>query len=225
MHGESHGQRSLADYRPWRCRVSRHTCILLSAMCPCLGNLTSICLSFLSVRWILPCSLPWGENNNTRKVLTSVYNMFIAVTVSPCLNILIQTKLVSVQSLWLFSSVVAQSCPTLCDPMDCSMPGFPVHHQLLELAQTLVQPVNDAIPPSHPLSSPSPPALNLSQHQGLFQCVSSSHQVAKVLEFRLQHQSCQWIFRTDFLREWKLCGFRKNKADEVCVGYGSWCVQ
>ena len=167
MHGESHGQRSLADYRPWRCRVSRHTCILLSAMCPCLGNLTSICLSFLSVRWILPCSLLWGENNNTRKVLTSVYNMFIAVTVSPCLNILIQTKLVSVQSLWLFGSVVAQSCPTLCDPMDCSMPGFPVHHQLLELAQTLVQPVNDAIPPSHPLSSPSPPALNPSHNQRL----------------------------------------------------------
>ena len=97
-----------------------------------------------------------------------------------------------------FSSVV-QSCPTLCTPMDCSVPGFPVHHQLLKLAQTHVHRVGDAIQPSHPLSSPSPPTFNLSQHQGLFQWVSSSHQVAKVLEFQLQHQSFQWIFRTDFL--------------------------
>ena len=66
-----------------------------------------------------------------------------------------------------FSSV-AQSCPTLCNPMDCSMPGFPVHQQLLELAQTDVHQVGDAIQPSHPLLSPSPPAFNLSQHQGLF---------------------------------------------------------
>ena len=75
--------------------------------------------------------------------------------------------------------------------MDCSMPGFPVHHQLPELAQTLVHLADDAIQPSHPLSSPSPPAFNLSQHQGLFQGVSSSYQVAKVLEFQLQHQSFQ----------------------------------
>ena len=94
---------------------------------------------------------------------------------------------------------VAQSCPTLCDPMDCSTPGFPVHHQLLELAQTHVYRIGDAIQPSHPLSSPSPPAFNLSQHQGLFKWVSSSCQVAKVLERQLQHQSFQWIFRTDFL--------------------------
>ena len=78
-------------------------------------------------------------------------------------------------------SSVIQSCPTLCDPMDCSMPGFPVHHQLPKLAQTQVHRVGDAIQPSHPLSSPSLPASNPSQHQGLFQCVSSSHQVAKVL--------------------------------------------
>ena len=76
-----------------------------------------------------------------------------------------------------FSSV-AQSGPTLHDPMDCSMPGFPVHHQLPELAQTHVRPVGDAIQPSYPLLFPSPPAFNLSQHQGLFQWVSSSHQVA-----------------------------------------------
>ena len=86
--------------------------------------------------------------------------------------------------------------------MDCSMPGLPVHHQLPELAQTPVHWVSDAIQPSHPLSSPSPPTFNRSQHQGLFQSVSSSHQVAKALEFQLQHQSFQWLFRTDFLYDW-----------------------
>ena len=100
-----------------------------------------------------------------------------------------------------FSSVT-QLRPTLCNPMDCSMPGFPVHHQLPELAQTHVHWVGDAIPPSHPLSSPFLPVFNLSQHQGLFQWVDSSHQVAKVLELQLQHQSFQWIFRTDFLEDW-----------------------
>ena len=92
-----------------------------------------------------------------------------------------------------FSSVT-QSCLTL----DCNTPGFPVH-QLLEPAQTHIHRVGDAIQPSHLLSSPSPPAFNLSQHQGLFQWVSSLHQVAKVLSFQLQHQSLQWILRTDFL--------------------------
>ena len=87
-----------------------------------------------------------------------------------------------------FSSV-AQSCPILCDPMNCSMPGLPVCHQLPEFTQTHVHRVNDVIQPSHPLLSPSPPALNLSQHQGLFKWVRSSHQVAKVLEFQLQYQS------------------------------------
>ena len=85
-----------------------------------------------------------------------------------------------------FSSV-AQLCLTLCEPMDCSTPGFPVHHQLPGLAQTRV---GDAIQPSHPLVSPSPPTFNLSQHQGLFKGVSSLNQ-AKVLEFQLQHQSFQ----------------------------------
>ena len=84
--------------------------------------------------------------------------------------------------------LVTQSCPTLGDPMDCSMPGLPVHHQLLEFTQTHVHWVSDAIQPSHPLLSPSLPAPNLSQHQGLFKWVSPSHQVAEVLEFQLQHQ-------------------------------------
>ena len=95
-----------------------------------------------------------------------------------------------------FSSVT-QSCPTLCNPMNHSMPGLPVHHQIPESTPTHAHWVSDAIQLPHPLSSPSPPALNLSQHQGLFQWVNSSHQVAKVLEFRLQHQSFQWTPRPD----------------------------
>ena len=87
------------------------------------------------------------------------------------------------------SSSVTQSCPTLCDSMDHSTPGLPVHHQLLEFTQTHVYRVSDALPPSYPLLSPSPPALNLSQHQGLLKWGSCSHQVAKGLEFQLQHHS------------------------------------
>jgi len=93
------------------------------------------------------------------------------------------------------SCSVTKSCPNL-QPMDCSMPGFPVLHYLLEFAQTHVHWVDDAIQPSHPLSSPSPPALNLPQHQSLFQWVSSPPQVVK---FELQHHSFQWILRVDFL--------------------------
>ena len=95
-----------------------------------------------------------------------------------------------------FSSV-AQSCLTLCESMGCSMPGL--HHQLPEFTQTHLHWVSDTTQPSHPRSSPSPPTFNLSQRQGLFKWVSSSHQVAKVLEFQLQHQSFQWILRIDLL--------------------------
>ena len=86
---------------------------------------------------------------------------------------------------------VAQSCLTLCEPMKCSTPGLPVHHQLLKFTQTPVHQVGDAIQPPHPLSSPSPPAFNLSQLEGLFKWVSSSRQVSKVVELQLQHQSFQ----------------------------------
>ena len=104
---------------------------------------------------------------------------------------------------WLFVVVQSlQSCPTLCNPnpMDCSMPGFPVLHHLPEFAQANVHWVGDAIQPSHPLSSPTP-AFNLSHNQGLFKWVSSSQEVAKVLEFQHQHQSFQWILRTEFLSD------------------------
>ena len=115
-----------------------------------------------------------------------------------------ENGLLWVRLLLRFGSIIQSCCcsvtkwyTTLCDHMDCSTSGFPIIHHLPELAQTLVHWVSDAIQPSHPLSSPSPPAFNLSQHQGFFQWVSCSHHVAKVLEF--QHQSFQWIFRTDLL--------------------------
>ena len=98
--------------------------------------------------------------------------------------------LISVTTIFKFSSVT-QSCLTLGNTTDCSTPGFTFHHQLLVLAQTHVHQIGNVIQPSHPLSSPSPPAFNLSQHQGLFQRVSSSHQMAKLLEFQLQYQSFQ----------------------------------
>ena len=98
-----------------------------------------------------------------------------------------------------FSSV-AQSCPTIYDPMNCSMPGLPVHHQLPEFTQTHVHRVSDAIQPSHPLSSPSPLAPNPTQHQSLFQWVNSSHEVAKALEFQLSHHSFQRNPRADLLQ-------------------------
>ena len=94
-------------------------------------------------------------------------------------------------------SVVSDSL----QPMNRSTPDLPVYHQLSESTQTHVHWVGDAIQPSHPLSSPSTPALNLPQHQGFFQWVSSLHQVAKVLEFQLQHQSFQWTPRTDLLKD------------------------
>ena len=126
-----------------------------------------------------------------------------AIHVGSCLTWIITVPLYLdfrplILKIWVISfSSVAQSCPTLWDLMDCSKLGFPVHHHLPEPAQTYVHWVGDVIQPSHPLSSPSP-AFNLSQNQGLFQLVNS-HQVGKVLELQLQHQSFQWIFRTDFL--------------------------
>ena len=110
------------------------------------------------------------------------------------------------QLIWGFSSVqfssVAQSCPTLCDPMNRSMPGLPVHHQPLEFTQTHVHWVSDAIQPAHPILSSSPPALHLSQHQGCLKWVSSSHQVAKLLEFQLQHQSNEHPGLISFRMDW-----------------------
>ena len=108
----------------------------------------------------------------------------------------------------------AKSRPTLCNPMNCSTPGFPVLHYLLEFAQKHVHWVSDAIQPSHPLSPPFPPAPNPSQHQGLFQWVGSSHQWPKYWSFSFKHQSFQWIFGTNFLSDhlvWSPCCTRNSQ--------------
>ena len=105
-----------------------------------------------------------------------------------------QKAILALQFSW-----VAQSYSTLCDPMDRSMPGLPVHHKLLEFTQTHVHWVGDAIQSSNPLSFPSPPTFNFSQHQSLLKWNSYLHQVAKVFEFQLQHQSFQWTLGTSLL--------------------------
>ena len=141
----------------------------------------------------------------------------------PCANQEFFFKFVSGWYSAQFSSVT-QSCLTLCDPMDCSTPHLPVHHQLPEFTQTHVQWVGDTIQPSHPLSTPSPPAFNISQHQGIFKCVRSLHQVAKVLEFQLQHQSFQWIFRTGFLYDglvWSPCCPRNSQESSLTPQFKS----
>ena len=140
-------------------------------------------------------------NPSTLKYITILQHFFLSKRVSllQCWKYLVFIILCQLYFILVQFSSVAQSCLTLCDPMNCSTPGLPVHHQLPQFIQTHVHWNSDAIQPSHPLSSPSPPAFNLSQHQGLLKWVSSSHQVAKGLEFQLQHQSFQWIFRASFL--------------------------
>ena len=143
-----------------------------------------------------------GKGANEFRLLTykmlSKWRLVVAFVISLCIEIILQYRVLSSKT-FQFSSVQSLSHVRLCNPMDCNTPGFPVHRQLLDLAQIHVHWFGDAIQPPHPLSSPSPPAFTLSQHQGLCQWVSSSHQVAKVLELLLQQQSFQWIFKVDFL--------------------------
>ena len=142
----------------------------------CLSNNSSLTFWYLLLQllWIM---LQW----------TLMYKYLYETLLSNILDIYPEVELWG-HTIILYSvhfSSVAQSCLTLCDPMDCSTPGLPIHHQLLESTQTHVHRVGDAIQSFYPLSLPSPPALNLSQHQGLFKWVSSLHQVAKVLSFSL----------------------------------------
>ena len=126
----------------------------------------------------------------------------------PPTNSLVSAKNVVCHHLWQIGFYAGQfssltpSCLTLCDPMDWSTPGFPVHHQLLEPTQTHVCLVSDAIQPSHSLSSPSPLTFNISLHQGLFKWASSLQQVAKVLELQLQHQSNEHSGLISFRMDW-----------------------
>ena len=131
----------------------------------------------------------------------------------------------SFSSFTFISSVQLLSRVWLCNPMDCSMPGSPVHHQLPKFAQAHVHCVGDAIQPSYPLLPPSLPSVNISQHPGLFQCVSSSHQVAKILEFQLQHQSFQLIFRTGFLYQWLVLSPCNPRESRVFSSAAIWKYQ
>ena len=158
--------------RPYPAALGNNQSLLSQVVGPDLGPWTDICVSAEIMKACGQC------------FSFSVFDTLLAEKL--CWN--------SVQ----FSSVT-QLCPALCNPMNRSTPGLPVHHELPEFNQTHVHWVGDAIQTSHPLSSPSPPAPNPSQHQGLFRWVSLPHQVAKVLEFQLQHQSFQWTPKTDLL--------------------------
>ena len=180
--GKSHGRRTLVACRTWGSKESDTTEQLHFQFSPsCIGEGNGN-----------PLQCSCLENPRDGGALwAAVYGVAQSRTRLKWLSS--SSSSISIISLVQFSSV-AQSCPTLFDTRNCSTPGIPVHHQ--ESIQTHVHWVSDAIQPSYPLSSPSPPALNLSQHQGLFRWVSSLHQVAKVLESQLQHQSFQWTPRT-----------------------------
>ena len=180
--GISHGWRSRAGYSPWGHKESDtteqlhslthlpvfrvHQLVTSALQMGCGEAVFQKRISRISIRdfWLWDRKRHWLERTGVRQI---------------------NSKESGVWPLRLRFSSVAQSCPTLCDPMNRSTPGLPVHHQLPEFTQTHVHRVSDAIQPSHPLLSPSPPAPNPSQHQSLFQWVNSSHEVAKVLEFQL----------------------------------------
>ena len=142
--------------------------------------------------------LTFTERNNYVKFLKTWKQLWIGLNPTNGYICLKKRLVLSLHLSVQFSSV-AQSCPTLCDPMNRSTPGLPVHHQLPEFTQTHLHRISDAIQPSHPRSSPFPPAPKPSQHQSLFQWLNSSHQVAKKLELQLQHQSFKRTPRTDLL--------------------------
>ena len=147
--------------------------------------------------WTIACQASLPITNSQRLKLMSIASVILSNHLILCHPLLLPSIFPNIR-VYQFSSVT-QPCLTLCNPMDRSTSGLPVNHQLPGFTQTHVHWVGDAIQPSHPLSSPFPPTFNLSQHQGLFKWVSSLHQVAKALEFQLQHQSFQWTPMTDLL--------------------------
>ena len=218
--GESHGQRSLAGYSPWGLKESVMTGDLALSVhwkdCRWSSNLLSIwCeeLTQLKRPWCWERLKVGGEGDDrgwdgwmaslTQWTWVWVNSRRWWWTGRPGLLQSMGSQSWTQLSDWTTKepsqSGQSLSLVWLYNPMNRSTPGLHVHHQLLEFTQTHVHWVGDAIKTSHPLLSPSPPAFNLPQHQGLFKRVSSSHQVAKVLEFQLQHQSFQWTPRTDLL--------------------------
>ena len=185
-------------------------------------------------------NLFWNLTHNLQPILLNVFTdvsnslmlglRCVCACVSVCLQVLnsqksLANRVLSSFPCWsisfLFCWSAAQSCLILYDPMDCSMLVLPVHHQLPEFAQTHDHWVSDAIQLSHPLSSPSPPAFSLSQNQGLFQWVGSSHLVAKVLKLQHQHKSFQWIFRVNFLAvEGTFKSFLQHHSSKASI---LWC--
>ena len=172
------------------------------SFCFLLAKSEVFCLWFCCVTWARNFEI--GLNNEVERQhfcllldfneIAPIFSLLgVILDVSLVRSPLVCLRCICIHISW----VSARSCPTVCNPVDCSTPGFPVLHQVLELTQTRVHQVCHAIQPSYPLSSPSPPAFT--QHQGLFQWVSSSHQVAKVLELQVQHQSFQWVFRTIYV--------------------------
>ena len=159
--------------------------------------MSMLCWSLVNCSFVLVLSIQWTDS-----VMTYTYSFYYFLLILLPTEVIeqgwVKFSVLNISSLWSNYSVQLLSHVKLLWPHGLQHPGFPVHHQLPELAHIHVHWVGDAIQPLHPLSSPSPPAFNLSQHQGLFKWVSSLHQVAKVLELQLQHQSFQWIFRTDF---------------------------
>ena len=155
--------------------------------------------------------------------LICILNIFAKkIPSKQCVDKLDKITLVKIIVIIVQFSSVSQSCLTLCNPMNRSTPGLPVHHQLPEFTQTQVHRVSAAIQPSHTLSSPSLPAPNPSQHQSLFQWVNSSHEVAKVLEFQLQYQSFQRNPRADLLQNGLVgspCGTRDSQESSPTPQY------
>ena len=152
---------------------------------------------------LIKCKHKGKEPRHTKTILEKCYKMRVIILwdmKSSYISTIIKAAVLSVSKYKDQFSSVDQSCPTLCDPVNHSTPGLPVHHHLPEFIQTHAHRVCDAIQPSHPRSSPSPPAPNPSQYQSLFQWINSSHEVTKVLELQLQHHSFQRNPRADLLQ-------------------------
>ena len=185
---KSHGWRSLVGCSPWgRSELDTTERLHFHFSLSCIGEENGIPLHCSCLENPRDRGAWWAAIYGVAQSLTRLKRLSSS---SSSMMLALRFLLMLFMNLRKFSCIpqfssVTQSCLTLCDPMNCSTPGLPVHHQLPDFTQTHVHRVSDAIQPSHPLSSPSPPAPNPSRHQSLFQWVNSSYKVAKVLEFQL----------------------------------------